>query len=157
MEKAISQLTNFHTSKEDIERFVNQVVSEVRDGGYNPLHLKIFLKAIQKSCEEIERQTNDLSLYEAEKHGQKSFEIMGARVELAELGSRYDFSVCNHPALADIDEQIKILTAEKKKIETMLKTISKTMMICDESTGGEQVEIHPPVKSSISGLKITIK
>lgn len=157
METAISQLTNFHTTKEGVERFVDQVVSEVRDGAYNPLQLKIFLKAIQKSCEEIEKQTNDLSLTEAEKYNQKSFEIMGAKVELAQLGTKYDFSVCGHPALSNIDEQIKILTAEKKKIETMLKTISKTMMICDESTGGEQVEIRPPVKSSISGLKITIK
>ena len=136
MEQAISTLTQFHTSREGIDRFVNQVVSEVRDGAYNPLHLKIILKAIQKSCEEIEKQTNDLSLYEAEKHGMKSFEIMGNKVELSELGTKYDFSVCGHPALSDIDNQIKTLTAEKKKIETFLKTIQKTMMICDESTGG---------------------
>ena len=56
METAISQLTNFHTTKEGVERFVDQVVSEVRDGAYNPLQLKIFLKAIQKSCEEIKKQ-----------------------------------------------------------------------------------------------------
>ena len=157
IETAISQLTNFYTSKEGIARFVAQVVNEVREGGYNALQLKIFLKAIQKSCEEIEKQTNDLSFTEAEKHGMKSFEFMGAKIELAELGTKYNFSVCGHPALSDINNQIETLAAEKKKIETMLKTITKPMMICDESTGGESVEIHPPVKSSISGLKITIK
>src|SRR3972149_5615079 len=131
IETAISQLTNFYTSKEGIARFVAQVVNEVRDGAYNPLQLKIFLKAIQKSCEEIEKQTNDLSRTEAEKHGLRSFEFMGAKVDLAENGTEYDFSACGHPALSDIDEQIKTLTAEKKKIEIMLKTISKTMIICD--------------------------
>src|SRR3972149_325932 len=95
IETAISQLTNFYTSKEGIARFVAQVVNEVREGGYNALQLKIFLKAIQKSCEEIEKQTNDLSLTEAEKHGLRSFEVMGTKVELQELGVSYDFNACN--------------------------------------------------------------
>ena len=105
------------------------MVSEVRDGLYNPLALKIFLKAIQKSCEEIEKQTNDLSLTEAEKHGQRSFEINGAKVELAELGTKYDFSACSHPGLIYANASIIKLTEEKKKIETFLKTVSKTMRI----------------------------
>ena len=157
MEKAISVLTQFHTSKEGIGRFVNQVVSEVRDGVYNPLQLKIVLKAIQKSCEEIEKQTNDLSIFEAEKYGKKSFDMMDVRVEVSELGTKYDFSNCNHPELIRIEGEIKKLSAEKKRIELFMKTITESMVICNVDTGGEHVEINPPIKSSTTGLKITFK
>src|SRR3990167_1823243 len=157
METAISTLTNFHTSKEGIDRFVAQVVSEVRDGVYNPLQLKIFLKAIQKSCEELEKQTNDLSLTEAEKHGLRSFEIMGNKVELSELGVSYDYNACNDIVWIHLDEKIKKLAEEKKEREKFLKTITQTMGIANEETEGETVYINPPIKKSTSGLKITIK
>lgn len=157
MEKALSTLTQFKTSKEGIEQFVNQVVNEVQDGTYNPLQLKIFLKAIQKSCEEIEKKISDLCTAEADKYGQRSFEVMGAKVELAELGTKYDFSKCNHPALPLLESNIKKMGDKKKEIETMLKTVKESMVICNEDTGGESVEICPPTKSSISGIKITLK
>ena len=157
MTTAISTLTQFHTSKIGIESFVNQVVSEVEGGNYNPLQLKIFIKAIQKSLEEIEKRTNDLSFNEAAKHSEKSFELMGAAVQITELGTKYDYSVCNHPGLISVNDSIDKLTTEKKRLETFLKTVTKPMVICDESTGGESVEINPPIKTSSTGLKITIK
>ena len=157
LEKAISQLTQFHTSKAGIASFVNQVVSEVEEGTYNPLQLKIFLKAIQKSCEEIENRTSSLSLTEAEKYGEKSFQFMGATVEKCELGTKYNFSTCGDHIWTSLEKEIKTLTEEKKKRETFLKTISKPMTVADEASGGELIDLLPPIKSSTSGIKITIK
>ena len=157
MEKELKSLIEFDSTKNGIERFVKSVVSEIREGNYNPLRLKIFLKAIKKCCEEIEKQTDDLSLAEAEKSNLRSFKVNGAKVELAELGTKYDFNNCNHPQLSIIEEKIKVLSDQKKSIETFLKTVSKSMVICNEDTGGESVEINPPIKSSISGLKITLQ
>ena len=156
IETAISTLTQFHTSKEGIERFVDKVVGEVKGGYYNALTLKIYLKAIEKAIKQIDDETKDLSLQEAEKYGTTSFETMGATVQITPVKTEYDYSDCGHTAWEHLNKSIKELTEFKKEIETFLKTVKSPIRICNEDTGGEEIEIKPPVKKVTTGLKITI-
>ena len=92
----------------------------------------------------------------AEKYPENSFEFSGATIQKAELGTRYDFSVCNdhvHKCLTEISKQN---SEQLKDREDFLKSLKGQMTILDEGTG-EVIKIMPPLKKSTTGLKVTIK
>lgn len=156
MEKAISQLTIFNTSKEGIEKYINQCVSEVEAGMIDPLHLLIYLKTMQKICEGIEKKIKDSSLSEANKYPGKSFEFNGAYVSKEELGTKYDYENCQDKIWEMWDAKAKDAATAKKTREAFLKTIKEPFAYTDTETG-ETWQINPPIKTSTSGIKITIK
>lgn len=155
MEKAISSITNFVTSKEGITKFVNQCVNEIEAGLIDPLHMVIYLKTMEKIIEGIQVKIKSSALSEAEKYG-KSFEFRGAKIECAELGTKYDFTNCGDVVWDDLNKKITELTEKRKEREAMLKTVKDSMTLVDESTG-ETWKCHPPIKTSTSGIKVTIK
>lgn len=155
MEKAISTITNFVTSKEGITKFVDQCVNEIEAGIIDPLHMSIYLKTMEKIVEGIQGKIKSSALSEAEKYG-KSFDFRGAKIELAELGTKYDFTNCQDKVWEELDKQTKDIAEKKKERETMLKTVRDSMALVDEETG-ETWKVFPPIKSSTSGIKITIK
>jgi len=155
METAVSTLSNFNTSKEGIKRYVDQVVGEIKNGVMNPLLAKLYIKSLQKSLEEIEKQISDDVMEEARKY-EKSFEFHGARIEQAELGTKYDFGNCKDVVWDVLTKQIADLSEKRKEREAMLKTIKEPMTIVDEVTS-ETWTINPPIKSSTTGIKVTIK
>ena len=93
---------------------------------------------------------------EVELHG-KSFNTKdNTKIELAETGTKYDYSNCN-------DEEYIRLLAELEKAKEMVKSRenflkgvpSKGFEVTDTNTG-EIVTIYPPVKTSTSSFKVTI-
>jgi len=155
MEKAISQITIFNTSKEGINKYVNQCIQEVEAGILPPLHMAVYLKTMEKIIEGIQKGIKESALAEAEKY-EKSFDFHGARIEMAELGTKYDYTSCGDIVLNELNKQISELSEKKKEHETMLKTVKEGMTMVDENTG-EIYKIFPPIKSSTTGIKITIK
>lgn len=149
---ASSYLTQFHTDKKEIEAFASSVINEVKSGSKNPLSIKIFCKSISKALEEIEKGIADDVLIEAEKYGAKKFSVHGCQVEMAELGTKYDYAGCNDSKWNELDKQIKALTEKKKEREKFLQALRES--VADTETGEI---ITPPVKSSTSGIKISIK
>lgn len=154
-ETAVSHIMNFVTSKDRVQAFEDQVVSSVKDGITNPLEIHIYLKAFMKAAEGILKRIADDSLREAEKHGRSS-EVHGARVEVCELATRYDYTNCCDKKWETFDRIIKNISEEKKDRESFLKTIKDKLTLVDEDTG-EVSEIFPPIKTSTTGIKITIK
>ena len=155
MEKAISTITNFTTSKDGITKFVNQCVNEIEAGLIDPLHMSIYLKTMEKIVEGIQAKIKASALSEAEKYG-KSFDFRGAKIELTELGTKYEFKNCNDVVWDSLNKQITELTEKRKEREAMLKTVKDSMTLVDEESG-ETWKVHPPIKTSTSGIKITIK
>lgn len=142
--------------RDEIDLFVHKTVQSVKDGDVNALELKSQLKAFEKAIEEIDKATKDEQLTERMKYREKVIDLYGCKIELAEVGTKYDYSACGDPYWNDLDKMIKSLSEQKKQRETFLKNISKPIGITDESTGGETVVINPPVKSSTTGLKFSI-
>lgn len=149
-----SLLAILPNTKDEIISFSQKLLTQIEDGDIDPLKVHIQLKAI----ETVIKNVNDNNFYKAairtgaEAYGAKQFPAFGAKVELAEVGTKYNFENCGHTVYNDLCSKIKQLEAEKKEIETLLKAITKpTPMILE----GEAVEVFPPVKTSTSSIKIS--
>lgn len=155
-EKAISTLTYFNTSKVGIQQFVDKVITELEAGQINPLDLLIYLKSIEKSIEGINQRAKEMINNEADKYSEKSIEYKGARIDKAELGVKYDYAMCEDREWNIMTADINTLTYKRKKREEFLKALINPIDWVDVETG-EIITIYPPIKSSTTGLKVTIK
>ena len=75
---------------------------------------------------------------------------------MSELSTKYDYFNCQDVAWNDLTKQITELTEKRKEREAMLKTIKEPITLVDEPTG-ETWTLNPAIKTSTSGIKITIK
>ena len=143
-------LRQFGTTKEQMTAFVEKTVQAFEQGDADPLQLKIYLKAIESIIKKIDDRTKDYQLDEARKYGGKSFDAFGAKIEVSEnLGVHYNFDNTNDKVLFEAQAIVK-------ERQDLLKTIKTSLEVVDTQTG-ETYSIHPAIKSSSSGLKITFR
>ena len=88
---------------------------------------------------------------ELAKHHGRLVTTSGAKVELCEAGVSYDYS--NNGEWRELDEQIKILTEQRKALEEKLRLLTPGRMAVDPETGEV---IEGPMKSSKSTYRITL-
>jgi hypothetical protein len=147
-----------HTTKEQRSQLVREIFDEVLNGRINPLELHLRLK----SAEEVIKQLTGLEPYkailldEAQKHG-KSFDYQTAKIDIREVGVKYDYSGCGSSALAELYEQQERLSAAIKEHETYHKALPLSgVKVVFEATG--EVETHyPPAKTSTTSVAVTLK
>jgi hypothetical protein len=154
-----SILSLFETNKEQRQDFALRVVDALDSGQAEPLKVHLQVKCMEDIIKLLNSNTiyKQLVLDAANAHGQKSFEYQNSKVEVKEVGVKYDFSKCDDPVLLGMYEKQAELDKAVKERETMLKTISpKGMTITDEETG-ETFTIYPPAKSSTTSVAITLK
>jgi hypothetical protein len=145
-------------TKEERTAVVREIFQEVLEGRINPMELHIRMKCL----EEVVKQLTSMPAYkaivldDAEKHG-KSFQYHNAKVEVKEMGHKYDYSVCGSSALANLYEQQERLSAAIKEHETYHKALPLSgVKVVFESTG--EVETHyPPAKTSTTSVAVTLK
>ena len=150
MSNAISTLNILPQTKAEIKNFTAMVINELESGNFDGLPLAVKLSAMEKTIKDIKEtpKYKELIRIEAEKYGANCFDFQNAKIELAEVGTKYDYTVCNDAIYNDLliqQEQIKEMI---KARETMLKT-----GINPET--GEQFQ--KPIKTSTSSIKITLK
>jgi hypothetical protein len=112
--------------------------------------MELFIKELKSNPEYI-----DFLRYEVAKYG-SSTTLNGTRIELAEVGTKYDYTFCEdeiHNELiirrASLDEQIK-------EREAFLKTLPASGIdVINED--GVVSRIYPPSKHSTSSVKCTIQ
>lgn len=156
METAYSVINYNPTTKEQAEVFANKLTEEVLQGEVNPLELHVKMSAMQKAFDAVKKNIASLVLEEAQKYGEKSFEAMNAKIEIQELGVKYDFSGCGDYEWEMLDAREKATSDAKKEREKFLKSLTKSMTIVNEGTGEIEM-VRPPVKSSTTGIKVTLK
>lgn len=144
------------TTQTQIDVFSDQVIESVRQGETNPLEVLVILKAFEKATERILKEVRENYVRESEKYPEKSFEAFGAKLEKAEVGTTYDYSVCNDPIYNRLKQVFSEANDQVKEREAFLRTIKQSMTIVDESTG-EAATIIPPLKKSTSSVKVTIR
>lgn len=149
-----SLLAIMPNTKEEIKSFSSKLIQQVSNGDINPLQVHVQLKAIEGVIKAVNdsKEYKDAIRSQSELSG-KSFQAYGAKIDLVEVGTKYDYSGCNHSEYEDICKEIAILEGRKKEIESMLKTLSGPMAII--TNHGEAVEVYPPIKSSTSSIKVT--
>lgn len=155
MESAISLLRKMPETKDEIKNYVRIVKESVLNGDVEPLQFAANVSALEQLFKALKGDAliKDVILEEAEKYGTKSFEQGNAKYQIKEVGVKYDFSECNDSELEQINADIKELTDEKKKRETLLKAISPDTEFYD----GDGVQLFAPKKTSTTQVTITIK
>ena len=169
-----------HTTKEERSQLVREIMDEVLNGRIDPLELHLRLK----SAEEVIKQLTGLEPYkailldEAEKHG-KSFNYQTAKIDIREVGVKYDYSQCGSSKLAELYKKRAAINNEIKELEEYHKTIPASGLtnfvqkrfvnpdgsVLLESTGivvvnpetGEVETHYPPTKTSTTSVAVTLK
>lgn len=154
METALSTLRLMPFSKNQVELFSNQIKDSLTSGDVDPLELAIYFKAMEETIKQVKETMSSLALSEAQKYG-KSFEFKGAKIEVKELGTSYDYSNCGDIYLNKFSEQISELTEKRKTRETIVKALKEPMTAVDEETG-ETFTMYPPIKKSTTGIAISL-
>ena len=144
-------------TRDGISALTTQITTALDNGDFNPLDFKLAAKGFEKLIEGVKKKVDEAALTEAEKYTEKTFMYKGAQIERVDnLGTKYDYSNCNHPDYDTLLTEIEGLEKKKKEIEEFLKGIKGSLTVVDEGTG-EVRTMYPPIKKSSSGIKITIK
>ena len=112
--------------------------------------IELFIKEIKSASQYIDYLRDEVA-----KHGKGITTSSGTKIELAEVGTKYDYSNCGDSQIDELMKQLEILEMAIKERQTFLKTIpSSGMEVILE--GGEICKIYPPSKTSTSSVKTTI-
>lgn len=143
-------------TKQEVERFSNQLIQAVRNGEVNPLQLKSMFKVMELVSDIVSDATKVNQLNEADKYSEKKFNAYGFEIEKAEVGTKYDYAVCGDPIY---NQRAQVLEEAKKLLDeraTFLKALKEPLTLVDDESG-EVATIYPPLKKSQSGLKFSLK
>ena len=147
-----------HTTKEDRTKVVHEIFQELLNGRIDPLELHIRMK----SLEEVVKQLTGMQPYKAivldaaEKYG-KSFTTHNAKIDIREVGVKYDYSMSGNSKLTDLYERQDAINDAIKELEEYHKGLpSSGIQVLNPSTG--EVETHyPPAKTSTTSVAVTLK
>lgn len=148
------QLINWQPNKTEIERVATEMVQGIVDGNVQTEKALLTIRAVRVAMESAEDKIKEQVIDELHKRGKEGFDMYGAKVNLKELGVKYDFNNCIDSEWQSLDAEIKRLTELKKEREVFLKSLTKTMTIVDEVTG-EITQVHPPIRQSTTSYTIT--
>jgi hypothetical protein len=147
-----------HTTKEERTQVVREIFQELLEGRINPMELHIRMKCL----EEVVKQLTSMPAYkaivldDAEKHG-KSFQYHNAKVDIREVGVKYDYSGCGNKSLSQSYLEQEAINDYVKDLETYHKGLPTSgIQVLNPSTG--EVETHyPPAKTSTTSVAVTLK
>jgi hypothetical protein len=104
---------------------------------------------------EIKDNSNykDYILNEVSKYGKSHTTASGTKLEVAEVGTKYDYSLTNDKELKELEEQKAIIEFIIKERQTFLKALKHPMEVL---FGDELFTLHPASKTSTTSIKTTI-
>lgn len=168
---ATEKLQLFQTNKLERSQLVGELMTAIEAGEIDPLKVHIQFKCMEelifqltstdekknKDGYEIAKKYKKALQDAAEKYGQKSFQFLNAKIEIKEVGTKYDWSKCEDHVLAGLLEMQAQIDKDVKARQDMLKTVSeKGLIITDEETG-DTCKVYPPAKSSTTSIAVSLK
>ena len=153
----IEKISLFESSKDERQSFAINLVEQIESGSIDPLKVHLHIKCM----EDIIKQLNDNTIYKkslvdaAEKYGQKSFQFMNSKIEIKEVGTKYDFSQCADPVYQQFEQMADSAKDSLKKRGDFLKTVPIEGL--ELKIDDEVVTVYPPSKSSTTSIAVTLK
>ena len=145
---------NEQISKASIQYLATKVVDNVCLTG-NIIQLAENLAKMDLLIKEIKDNPNykDYILNEVSKYGNSHVTASGTKLEVAEVGTKYDYTKSNDPELKELEEQKAIIDFKIKERQTFLKSLKQPMEVLFSD---ELVTLYPPAKTSTTSIKTTI-
>ena len=153
---AMSALRLMPSKASEVASFSKKIIESVKSGDANPLEVLVMLRALEAVSELVREEIEDNIVREADKHAEKKFEAFGAIVEKCELGTKYNFLVCKDPTFERLEVDFNTAKEKLDERKEFLKTIRSPTPVGDTDTG-ELTTIHPPLKTSKSGVRVYLK
>ncbi|CAB5217834.1 hypothetical protein UFOVP208_19 [uncultured Caudovirales phage] len=149
----ISQELNKTQIKIIADNSVNEILENgnVIDVADTIAKMELMIKELKSNPKYIDYLRDEVS-----KYGTNHITSSGTKIELAETGTKYDYSQTNDVVYFDLIKQSEVLNEQIKEREKFLKAIPKsgTHILTED---GEMIIIYPPSKSSNSSYKTTIQ
>ena len=144
-------------TKSEIKERAANVVKNVLENG-NPLQIAEGLSAMEAYIKEIKdsKEFKDYVREETVKHGKTYISPSGAKIEIIEAGTSYDFNNCGDNEIDILESQMVGLKDLIDKRKTFLKNLPIEGIDHLNKATGELEKIFPPSKSSTSSYKITL-
>ena len=143
-------------NKSELTRIADNCVNELLDNG-RILETHEFITKMEffiKRLKDNPEYYNYLS-YEVAKYGSAHTTSTGTKLELAEVGVKYDYVFCEDDTYNELIVKQMALDEQIKERQKFLKTIPvEGLEIVTQD--GEMKRIYPPSKSSTSSVKTTI-
>jgi hypothetical protein len=145
---------NEKISKQDIKKLANDVVDNVCITG-DIVNLAENLAKMDLLIKEIKDNSNykDYILNEVSKYGKSHVTASGTKLEVAEVGTKYDYSLTGDVELKELEEQKAVIEFKIKERQTFLKALKHPMEVL---FGDELITLHPASKTSTTSIKTTI-
>lgn len=143
------------SGKSHVNALIESLTFNVSEGITNPLEFRVKAKMLIEALEQSIKLTNDDAMTEHMKHGKRA-EMFGAVVDSVETGVKYDYASTGDAEWMMFDKLVAKYTDKRKQRELFLKTLTKPTHVVDDVTG-EILTINPPIKTSSTTLKITMK
>lgn len=145
----------FDTNKEERQAFAGNIIEAVKAGNVNALDLHLQVKKMEDVIKQItgSPEYTGLLLEEAGKHGSKEFDYQQAKVSIREVGTKYDYSVCE-------DVEYQKLEAQKAELDVKIKARQKFLQgvpdggVADPQHGNM---VYRASKSSTTSVVVTLK
>lgn len=149
--QALNLFNQLPATKAESKEFARQIKEIILNGEVNALDFSIHLKAVSNFIDEItkDKEVKEVILEEAEKHGEKSFEKLNAKITICEAGTKYHYE----------DEKLSTLETRKTKLDLEIKSRQSYLKDLKEpeidiKTG--EVKALPATKTSTTIVKITL-
>jgi hypothetical protein len=152
MNTQIIIIDRFPTTIGDIQATAQDWINQILAGNDDPIAIAVKIKAIETILERVNKGIKEYVTSEAEKYG-GTFEKLGVKIEVADLGVKYDYSITGDHVYVDLIKEIDALTDKRKAREQFLKHLPENGTV-DPDTG---LLITRPTRSCTRGVKITIK
>lgn len=140
-------------SKSDLLNVANMVVDNFDQTKDNPLRAMAIITKMKTILETIEKKMIEKSFDDLYFNGGQCTEF-GVNFQIAEVGTKYDYS--ENTEWVKIQNQITDLEDKRKDVEKFIKALRSSFTEVNEETG-EIIKWHPPVKTSTTSIKKTIK
>lgn len=140
-------------NKESIQEISNNFINPIINGDIQIEKGILILRAIKKAIEDAEDKLHEDVVDAISKYGKEGASINGAKINIKEVGVKYDFDNCHCAIWNDLNNSIKELTEKRKEREAYLKCIIKKTTLVNEETG-EIYTINPAIRKSTTGFVI---
>lgn len=146
---------NSNITKTQLSLIAESTIGDIIGNGNCIDALDTFVK-MEYLLKEIKSNKDFIELIRDEilKHGKSLTTATGVKVELAEVGTTYDFDNCNDPEYNELVHMRDYYEDELRKRKDFLKSLPKSIEVLTKD--GEIVQVHPPIKSSKSSFKTTL-
>jgi len=132
METALSTISVLPSEKLEVAQFTRMLKSEILADDRDPLEILKRLKFIEKVFADIltDKDIEEHFLTEAEKYKEKTFDHLGIKFTVQEVGTKYLYNDSGDAIWLDLTKEVETLKEKIKARETYLKSIPEEGTVC---------------------------